>query len=330
MFTRPRIRSRIPGRGELVSGVDEPNATNTGYLALPTVTYSGSSTITTNDTTIENMIIPFWMDIRAARFTARNCWARGDATTLSSGRSMFQFDHANAVDGLIEDCTLDPQLPSRFANGIQGRNFTARRNRIRNVTDYFLVRNVPSNGGLLNVDIQQNYGECFAWHIDAGQGDLQTHNDGIQLQGGDGTGSLAKGNALHAVYSTTVGDTPRPDRGTGTITDGRYNWGSLVGIQYTDLSGFTTNMTVYRNWIYGGKVAVSAGTANSTDIGTIYENWFDDTQGQRASNSVGQGHTISMDATTTCLTGDGTSQANRYMTGIPTIGGNEVTVRRNA
>jgi hypothetical protein len=204
--------------------------------------------------------------------------------------------------------------------------------KIHDTVDFWSVRWPSNQTGLLNVIIEQCLGYDMSWYSpDPNHADNMTHNDGIQLQGGDGSTSRIRGNVIRAEYNSAIGSTPKPDRGTGDVTNGRYNIGALTCIQFTALSGYTTGIQIWDNWLYGGERGINAGSANSTDIGSQLRNKFNDAQGERSggSTSAGSGYTITMDPTTICDTGDNTANQNIYMTTLADIGGNPITVRRN-
>jgi hypothetical protein len=329
-------------RSVLVIGVDEPSASTTGLLPGWTkgmlAPYAGPTIITADGTpsvrTYENLLFSDYIDFRGDNIWVDNCYFEGPASPPSSGKALVNTDNlTTGADFIITNSEIAPQAPALWVNGLQGHDFTARYVKIHDCVDSFSIR-VPSNpDAALNVIVEQ----CLAYDHsyftpDPNHTDNQTHNDGMQLQGGNGTGSRIRGNALWSRrYSANSGSGTQPDRGTGTEDNGRYAQGALVGIQWTNLSGYTTFIEVWDNWIYGYERGINAGSANDHNIGTIYRNKFDDAQGERAGGSLtaGSGYTITMDPTTDCDTGDSSPNQNIYMASVPGIGGNAVTVRRN-
>lgn len=340
-----------PSRDDLVIGVNEPDQFNTGLLPgwIPTgvganmTTYSGPSTITANNTTIQNQIINVVLSIRASNVTIRNCYIIGPATTPTSGRALIDCDNVACVNALIIDCELVPQVVNNYVDAIRGHDYTAKRNKVHDVVDAFRVRWPSAQGApSSNVDvvIEQNLVYDHVWWPDAGQSDGQTHNDGVQIEGGDGTGSRIRGNSFNGrTYSARSHASGPPDRGTGTVDNGRFAQGALCGVQYTNNgsvgspSGYTaycTDLDVADNWIRGYFRGINAGSANNTDVGRWYRNKYDDAQGLRSNLNPGTGHTANCDPTTTLDAGEGTANANVYLSGLTGItGGTEVTVRRN-
>ena len=313
-------------RSTLVIEVDEPNATTTGVLPGTTLTtHPGDYVITTPGTTISDQEIFGTVYIRAANVTINNCKIRG-----SSNHHVIDATNAACINAVITNCEIFTDYPNNSPNGIQGQNFTIQFCNIYGTVDGI---NIAGNATNLNVVAKQNYIHDLCYITpDSNHSDNQTHNDAIQIQGGLGP-LLIQGNSIHGSYSQTVGTIGSlPDRGTGDITNGRYNWAALTCIQFTDnptnvyTASTGNNVRVWGNWMYGGKRALNAGSANNTDIGSWWRNKFDDTQGERGGGSLAAkaGYTASMDATTTCDTGEGTSNANIYMSD-----GSEITVRRN-
>lgn len=322
-----------------VIGTTEPTASNTGLVKESILTtYSGPSTITTPNTTITDKLIPFYMDIRADGFFMSNCKVIGPSTAPTGGVRLISFDNMpSGAHATIEDTELIPQQPSYYVAGITGRQFTAKRLKIHDTVDFFMVRNTASLAtGVLDVEILGCYGYDHSYFSpDPNQpSDNQTHNDGVQLQGGNGSTSLFQGNAFWGrEYSSTAGSGNAPDRGTGTIDNGRYAQGALAGIQYTSGDGaYTTGLDIFDNWLRGYERGLTAGSAVSTNIGRWYRNRFDDAQGERVGGSLsaGQGYAMRVDPTTTVDGAEGGANKNVYMAGLSGItAGSEVTLYRN-
>jgi hypothetical protein len=335
--TMSEVAVKFDRATDLVIGTDEPNATNTGLVKPAALTaYTGPSTITTANTTIVDKIISTTIDVRASGFYMSNCLIIGPATTPTGQRFMISFDNvpSTGTRGIVEDVEIDPQVPSLWVTAFAGHHFRAKRIKIHNTVDFFSLRWPSTPTGVLDFQVLQSYGYDHSYFSpDPTHSDNQTHNDACQTQGGDGTGSLIRGNAFWGRrYSATAGSGNAPDRGTGTEDNGRYAQGSWVGVQYTDLSGYTTNLDVNDNWLRGYKRAMSAATANNVDVGRWYRNKIDDAQGERVSNSLspGQGRAFAVDATTTLDAGESTVNKNVYLattTGI--TAGTAAVIYRN-
>lgn len=324
-----------PGRSALQPGVDKPNATNTGVLpGIARTTYTGSMTITTADTVLQNLNINGALLIRAPRVTIRNCYITGLQSTATTATACIVADHSANVGLYIEDCSLVPAFPSLYTDGIYGHDYTCMRVYVANTVDYFGGFNSGNAAAPLNILIQQCFGEKFSFFSpDPTHSDNQTHCDGFQIQGGSGPVKLW-GNCFRAYYSTDsgVGNTPTPDRGSGATdnSDGRYNWYDIAAVTFSDYpkgtfsvdTGSSGHIDVWDNWLEGGRRGINAGSAN-TNVGRWWRNKFTHDQGEQGSGGDNT-FTICMDPTTTCDTGDGTSDQNVYEDT-----GNPVTVRRN-
>jgi len=244
------------------------------------------------------------------------------------------------VNLIIEDCLLSPDTASPFVNGVRGHDVTLRRSIVENVTDGFDVFRTQQFGVDTNVNILGNIIRklSFFWGVQGvvHPSDNQTHNDGIQVVGGHNT--LIQGNVIDARYSREVGHAvppyatippadagsggTLPDRGTGTEADGRYNWGSLIAVQYNTIQGTVDGTKVKDNYIYGGSIPINV-SISTTNAGQIHRNHFSRDQGQQASGGDAT-YTVNIKTGTTCDAGDGTANQNTYMDN-----GHPVTVRRN-
>jgi hypothetical protein len=341
---------RIPTT--LVPGSYVPDSSTTGLTNAALLTdWSGSNIFSVAGATYTNLKFNVGVDIRAANVTFKNCWFAGNPVT--PGNYLVNCQNAGASNVTFESCLFLPTTPAVTLNCIQGRNYTLLYCDISRGVD--LVRaNYPTDGTLpLNITIQQCYLHDLTYYlVDPAQGGGETHNDAVQFQGSKGTnwgsppawvaGAVARRNVLirwnnfDVRYSTDTGDFGSlPDRGTGDDTNGRRNFGDLCGIQFTPLGAlYTEGVDIWDNRITGGYRGVNAGSATTTDLGSVWRNLYDDTQGGRSALTAGGGWTLNMDATTTCAAGDGvdqadTANANHYLAEVPTVGGQVITVRRN-
>jgi hypothetical protein len=129
-----------------------------------------------------------------------------------------------------------------------------------------------------------------------------------------------------------VGSSPTPTVGA-TTSPGYLQGGSLNGIQYNNNVGLVSNVSVYENWIRGGRIGINMGSVTRTSgqiLGTTYRNRFTRDQGLQSTGGDST-YTINIDtsfsdssgiAASDC--GEGTSDANYYLDN-----GDEVLVRRN-
>ena len=229
-------------------GSYEPSASTTGHSGSLTL-LSGNQTITTAGTTIENRDITGKVIVQAANVTIRNCRIRG-AGAESSNTALVFASSGSVSNLLIEDCTLVPDTPSVWWNGINGHDFTARRCNIYHTVDGCGLFNNSNPGGPINVTIEGCYIHDLSYITPDPNhtGDNQTHNDGIQLQGG--SGAIIRWNSINAYYSATVGTQPTPK--TGTVGNPGYDQGgALACLMFNNDVGATTEVNIYENWLRG-------------------------------------------------------------------------------
>jgi hypothetical protein len=272
--------------------------------------------------------------VNAANVTIKNCLIRGSAGDGSSNTALVMATSTACVNLLVEDCTLVPDTPSLWWNGINGHDFTARRCEIYHTVDGMGVYpNTGTPGIAVNVLIESNYIHSLSYFTpdpNHSTTDNQTHNDGLQLQGGSGI--VVRYNSINGVYATDVGSTPRPDNGGSVGSPGYTQGGSLQFIQCNNNVGNLQNIEVYDNWLRGGKIGFNVGSvvrASGQVLGYAYRNRFDRQQGLQGSGGDTT-YTINLDASWADASGiaasdmgEGTANRNVY-----DDNGHEVLVRR--
>lgn len=300
----------VNGRESLVVGTYKPDATTTGLIGGSILTAvhpaNDNLSVTTDGTILEDLDIFGRVSVAAANVTIRRCKIRGRSATTSEG--LIQATSAACLNLVVEDCLLVPDYPSYWLTGILGHDYTARRCDISRVVDPFGAYNTHSPGAPLKVSILGNYAHDFSYYSPCPyQSDDQTHNDGIQIQGG--TGATIIGNNISAYYATDVGtnNQPRPQ--------------ALSCILFNNNVGNTGKHVIEDNWMGGGYIAVNCGGAPGVDLGRMWRNKFN---GDHAAISSGIPHTITLRADQICDAGENTSNQNIFeSTGEP------VLVRRN-
>jgi hypothetical protein len=315
-------------------GQVEPTAATTGYRGLfaDLTPYAGSSSLAPG--TYEGVRFDVAIDTTGNGYTFRDCLFRGPNAAPSGGRGLLRCDNASSDNVVIEYCTFTPQVTSNLWDGVQGKRYSATRCDVSDVVDGFRIRNTQTPTGALHVHLVENYIHDQTWFPDSGQSDGQTHNDGVQMEGGDGSDVVIQANSFWGRrYSTRSSVSPAPpDRGTGTEDNGRYSGGAFKAIQYTNLSGYTTDVSIVDNWFHGYNMAINAGSAANTDVGRWWRNKSDDAQNTRVGGSLtaGQGIVYRVRSTTTLDGGEGTANKNVYMAGVPGVtAGAEVTIFHN-
>jgi hypothetical protein len=241
---------------------------------------TGDVSVTTGGT-YENLDIAGFMLIRTSDpVVIRNCRIRGWDKPFSGSNSntaLVNCDNGLVSNVIIEDCELIPDYPSSYVNGIIGHHYTARRNHIRNVVDFFEVRNAANPSGPVNVNIWANYCHDFAYFTPdpAGGGRPNTHNDAIQYNFGqylDLTGNVLIGNG-----SPNAG-TPPYGIGTGSganTADGPDSVGrgiNVTGGTGQNASDFVVNKNRFDNFMVA--ISIPGATPSVSGSITITNNQF--------------------------------------------------------
>jgi hypothetical protein len=304
------VRSARPRR---LLRVQEPDADTTGVPSGTSLTtVSGNQTITTPGTVLEDLDIYGRVIVRTTDVTIRNCRIRGNTATTNTG--VVECTHSAVRRLQVLNCTIVPDAPSYWVDGIFGHDFFAYKCDIYHVVDGFGVFNTNDIAGPLRTWVDRCYVHDLAYFSpDPNHGDNMTHNDCLQIQGGSGL--KITNSSFHASFSTADGVGDRP-LATGSTAQ-------LANMMVTPVTTSWTiaDMDITDNWFYGGRISVNVGDNNNlsgTNLGRMWRNKFDRTQAL-------SGHTIDLQAGLVCDTGDGTTNKNVYMDDL-----SEVTVRHNA
>lgn len=193
-------------RQDLVPGTYTPDASTTGLLPgytwttagiwfngalLPGSVINGDYAPTTTDTLMENKVINGRFMPNGVRNTLRNCVIRGSAAGPADGAGqsygLVQVG-ASVQDARIEDCLLLPQHPHYNMTGCYSHDYTALRLNVSRTVDGFgaFKANAPCNVHILACYVHDlNMVAPDPNHPNDALGP-RTHNDGVQIQGGDG------------------------------------------------------------------------------------------------------------------------------------------------
>lgn len=311
-------------RRELLTiGQYQPDNTNSGPLSdVARTVVSRNYFLTTPGTVLENLDIYGTVDFQAANIKLKNCIVRGTTTAPSSERGLVMSTNAAAVNCVIEDCLLQPQVPHYKWNGITGHDYTAKRVITRNTTDGFGVFNTSNPGGPLNVNILGSWVDKMVyWLNDDGIHTDGTHNDAIQIQGG--TGAVIIGNRLDAYLNRNFGDGRAQ-----YITDqyaSRNNDHALSVLMVNNNNGVgpTSGITFTDNFLRGGDIGVNAGSSRLAgfDLGVFLRNKF-----AKDARLMQAGAPLSLNFNSTAVVnvGAGTADRNTYIED-----GSEVLLVRN-
>lgn len=253
-------------RSSLVPGTYKPDNTNTGHVGVSLPKQGTTSTTTvvfgTAGAVYENLEIYGDIRITAADITIRNCYLRGGSHKPGGASAVIDCNSAAVFNLLVEDCTIDPHVPSVNRDGMVGHEYTARRVRVKNTIDGFGVFQTDKVAAVTgindaNVTVEGCYTSDLAyfypdykvgssgatWHTDG------THNDGLQIQGGGNIHVI--GNYFEMSGHKGPGSLDSPTKpwmhtighanGSGTIIQGN-----------ADATPLGPNVVVEKNWYWGG------------------------------------------------------------------------------
>ncbi len=254
-------------RDSLVYGEYKPTDANTGVItgtALTPHNTAGSDLIITRDgTVLENLDIYGDIKVRARNVVIRNCRLRGGKHIPGSNTGIVDATSGSCYNLLVQDCTIIPDRPCYYRDGIVGHEYTARRNRIKRTNDGLGVFNRPGGPVQANVTIEGNFiNELTYWSNDPAHSD-GTHNDGIQVQGGENITIV--GNTVVASAVTGSGSAPNP-RGTH----------AGIGIMLQQNVAKLANVVVRRNWVDDGQTSINiaVGSKYSDIVVTVQSNFL--------------------------------------------------------
>ncbi|OFI38956.1 hypothetical protein BIU82_16770 [Arthrobacter sp. SW1] len=254
-------------RADLIPGTYKPTSLTTGVITgtvlKPYNTSYADLVITRDGTVLENLDIYGDIKVRARNVVIRNCRLRGGKHIPSSNTGVVDANSAYCYNLLVQDCTIIPDRPSYYRDGIVGHEFTARRNTIMRSNDGIGVFNRPGGSVYANVVIEGNLiKELTYWSNDPAHSD-GTHNDGIQVQGGQNIRIV--GNTVIGSIVTGAGSAPSP-RGT--------HGGCTIMLQQNVAK--LANVLVERNWVDDGQTSINiaVGSKYADIVVTVQKNFL--------------------------------------------------------
>ncbi len=250
--------------GTFVLGTTEPvGGVNVGagvIAAYPTtnipiggaVSYNSSNGVyTITSGTWENYVIPGFAEC-SADVVLRNCAIIGTVTEQTSERQLVK-GPTTSGQMTLEYCTVDPQTPSAYYNGIS-QGVKAVRSWIKNTTDGIKAYSTSSNGARIRCEgVLIDQLTQFAPDYAASR--TETHNDCIQTHHFLDTVELV-GCKLNGRHSLTKGDIP-PYRA------------QIAAVMCTVISGGEFRLTLDQCWLLGGIYCVNAGS-DSVEMADSY------------------------------------------------------------
>lgn len=232
---------------DFIVGTTLPTTTNTGVPAGTTLSnYAGDITVTTPGTVIRNRRVTGRIVVAAANVTIENCEVLGRGGTVNSAL-------IDCVAAAVANCTIRfntlhqaPATANEYHNAVVGHDYYAYRNQCYDVVDGFGVFN-KYNSGAANVRIEGNHVDQLSFYAPDNAGNRPwTHNDGVQIQGNSAIS--IRGNRLVAKVSTRTG------RGTSAYAP--FVTGQVI--TFSPNTSRISDVTVDRNWLYGGSRSIIA------------------------------------------------------------------------
>lgn len=229
-------------------GSYKPTEVTTGVpprTALKPYNISGADLIITTDGTIlDGLDIYGDIKVRAKNVTIKNSRLHGGNHIPRSNTGIVDATSAAVVNLVVQDSTLIPDHPSYYRDGIVGHDYTAKRNHIQRTNDGLGIFNRPNGPAAANVTAEGNYIHSLTYfsydpaHTDG------THNDGIQVQGGENIRII--GNNIVANSQPGTGSAPNP-RGTS----------AGLGIMLQQNVAKLSNVVVDSNWVDNGSTSIN-------------------------------------------------------------------------
>ena len=294
-------------RNQLVPGTYKPVANGLysatcGALNDPRIvmsTVNGGVSITQAGTVLEHQIINGRVNVNAANVTIRNCIIQGATTNPggSTGNAYIYANNAATTNLLVQDCTIIPTFSNYGWDGIHGHDYVAKRVHVKFTDDCFGIFNTTSPTAPANVQILGCVAEKMVkFYPDGGQHSDGTHNDCVQIQGGNG-GILIRGNVLSAILATERGNTSpigsNVQAGGSQYSPTNRQGNATIQVNNNLSGGVTSGIVLDKNWLYGGNISVNVTDTKvtaGTNIGTFTDNKFDHNQyldvGQQGSNTT--------------------------------------------
>ncbi len=226
----------------------KPNATNTGApagLKLTPYNTSGADLIIDKDNTVlDGLMIYGDIKVRAKNVVIKNSYLRGGKYIPKSNTGIVDANSADVQNLVLENNTITPDQPSYYRDGIVGHEYTATRNHIFHTNDGLGIFNKPGGSTAANVTASGNYiHDLTFWSNDPAHSD-GTHNDGIQIQGGENIHLF--GNTVVASIVTGAGSAPSP-RGT--------HGGIAIMVQQNVAK--LANVVIEKNWVDDGQTSIN-------------------------------------------------------------------------
>ena len=240
------------------AAVAKPSASNTGVPAGTALTkYTGPLTITTAGTVIDGKAVYGDLKIQAKNVIIRNSYLHCGTNIPSGNTGCIDANSGSVYNLQVLHNTIIPDRPSYYRDGIVGHEYIARYNHISRTNDGLGIFNKPGGSVYANVTAEYNYiHDLTHWNNDPAHSD-GTHNDGIQVQGGQN---------ITIRYNNVVGSVVAGD-GLGTY--GTQAGSALIVNQNVSK---IANMVVDGNWFDRGQNSVCIQYNKYADVVLTFQN----------------------------------------------------------
>jgi len=221
--------SYMSGAAVSTGAASTPPSSSSGYgvpAGTPLRVVNGDMTITTDGTVLDGIDLHGYLTVHADNVTIKNSVIRGGAKATSTKALIMAWWQPKNLQ--ILDSTLVATNKSTHVDGISGSGYTADGLDISKIVDATKV--IGPNVTIRN----SHFHDAYYSNVDPTQPDNQTHNDGVQVEGG---------------YNVVI---------ENNKIEGFHN----AAIQVTQNSQATHNVTVRNNKFSGGGC-----TINVTDKG---------------------------------------------------------------
>ncbi|NOJ60753.1 hypothetical protein [Arthrobacter sp. 260] len=262
--TTPNATLAATTRSALIPGNYKPSTTTAGAIAGTSLTKyntGGADLVITKDgTVLQNLDIYGDIKVRAKNVVIRNSILRGGTHAPANATGIVDSTSAAVVNLIVEDSTIRPIRPHHNRDGIVGHDYSAKRNNISLTNDGLGIFNRPGGSVKANVLASGNrissltYWDWSPFHSDG------THNDGIQVQGGENIHIIGNNIDASSVAGAGSSNGPRvPHAG--------------IAIMLQQNVAKLANVVVEKNWVDNGQTSINIANGKYSNITvTVREN----------------------------------------------------------
>lgn len=242
------VKSVVKAAAPAPAAKGKPSAANTGVpagLKLTPYNTSGADLIITKDNTVlDGLMIYGDIKVRAKNVVIKNSHLRGGKGIPKSNTGIIDANNAGVVNLVVSNNTITPDRPSYYRDGIVGHDYTATGNHIYRTNDGLGIFNKPGGSPNANVTASGNYIHSLTFFSNDPAHSDGTHNDGIQIQGGQNI--HLHGNTIDA--SQVIG------AGSGPSSRGSH---AGLGIMVQQNVAKLANVVIENNWVDNGSTSIN-------------------------------------------------------------------------